>query len=195
MELVLSFFILLILILGVIFLKIKVYANNLDLELIKKDLKKADYDIKAGIYFFGFIKIIGFRIRNGFVEFLFVKKEIRELINSDLYLNNIKPLIDKMPKSKVVEKVCNSNIKLEDFKLNLNFGTDSVIITSILVGILSGIIASMMQAYLEKFNKEKYKWKILPNYKEELFITLRASLKLSYSPILNKIAKNERINL
>ena len=82
-------------------------------------------------------------------------------------------------------------LKLEDLNLNLKFGTDDVIITSILIAIISGIIATTLQEYIENFNKEKYKWKILPNFEEKLFLDLNASLKLSYSPILSKIIKDE----
>lgn len=191
MMLVLSFFIMLILILGIIFLKIRISASDVDLEVIRINLKKANYDIRVGIYFFGFIKILGIRIRNGFVEFLFFKKSINYLKNSNIYLNKIKPQIDKIPRQKMLENFNKINFKLDDFKLKLQFGTDSVIITSIMVGIISAIITSSMQAYIERFNNKKYKWKILPNYDERLFLNLNASLKLSYSPILSKIAKNE----
>ena len=191
MMLVLSFFIMLILILGIIFLKIRISASDVDLEVIRINLKKANYDIRVGIYFFGFIKILGIRIRNGFVEFLFFKKSINDLKNSNIYLNRIKPQMDKIPRQKMLENFNKINFKLDDFKLKLQFGTDSVIITSIMVGIISAIITSSMQAYIERFNNKKYKWKILPNYDERLFLNLNASLKLSYSPILSKIAKNE----
>ena len=194
MKLVLVFFILLNLILGIIFIKIKFFANDVDFQLVKKDLKKANYEIKVGIYFGGFIKIASLKIKNGFLEILFIKKEIKELLSSSIFTQNIKPMVEKIPKSQIVEKICSTNVKVENLKFDLKFGTDSVIITSILVGILSaiisGIIAESMQAYFEKFNKENYKWKILPNYEEKLFVNLNASLKVSYFPLLNKILKS-----
>ena len=87
----------------------------------------------------------------------------------------------------------NMKLKLEDLNLDLKFGTDSVIITSILIGILSGFVATAMQTCVEKYNKDKYKWQILPNFEENLFLELNASLKLSYSPILSMILKNNSI--
>ena len=191
MKLVLSFFIILILILGTIFIKIKIFATNVDLEVIRINFKKANYDIKIGLYFFGLIKILGIRINNGFIEFLFFKKNISDLLNSNMFLNNIKPKIDKIPKSKMLESFNKINFRLDDFKFNLQFGTDSVIITSILVGIISAIISSSLEMYIEKFSKEKYKWKILPDYNEKLFMKLKASMKLSYSPIISRIVRNE----
>lgn len=191
MKLVLSFFILLNLILGVVFFKIKIIANNLDLEFIKKNIKKAEYDIKIGLYFWGFIKIGSIKLSNGFVKFLFLKKSINELKNSNIYLKNIKTKIDKIPKRKMFEDFKKINFKLENLKFDLELGTDSVVVTSVLIGIISAIISSSMQVYIEKFNKEKYKWKILPNFEEKFFINLNASLELSYSPILSKIVKNE----
>lgn len=194
MKLVLAFFIIFNLILSIIFLKIKIYANNVDFQLTKMNLKKANYEIKIVICLGGILKIASFKIRNGFLEFLFVRKEIRELLSSNIFTQNIKPMIDKIPKSQIVEKFCSTNVKIENLKFDLKFGTDSVIITSILVGILSailsGIIAETMQAYFDKFNKENYKWKILPNYEENLFVNLSASLKVSYFPLLNKILKS-----
>ena len=194
MKLVLAFFIIFNLILSVIFLKIKIFANDVDFQLIKMNLKKANYEIKIVLYLGGFLKIASFKIRNGFLEFLFIKKEIKKLLSSDIFTQNIKPMIDKIPKSQMVEKFCSTNVKIENLRFDLKFGTDSVIITSILVGILSavlsGIIAETMQAYFEKFNKENYKWKILPNYEENLFVNLSASLKISYFPLLNKILKS-----
>ena len=52
MELVLSFFIILILILGIVFFKIKISANNLDVELIRTNVKKAEYKVIIRIVFF-----------------------------------------------------------------------------------------------------------------------------------------------
>lgn len=195
MKLVLAFFILLNLILGIIFLKIKIFANDVDLQFIRKDMKKVEYEIKFAIYLGGFIKIASFSIKNGFLKMLFFKKEIKELVNSGVFTENIKPMIEKIPRSQLVEKIFSTNVKIENLKFDLRFGTDSVIITSILVGILSailsGIIAEAMQAYFEKFNKENYKWEIFPNYEEKLFLKLKASLMVSYFPILNKIIKSE----
>ena len=195
MKLVLAFFILLNLILGVLFLKIKIFANDVDLQFIRKDVKKAEYEIKFAIYLGGFIKIASFSIKNGLLKMLFFKKEIKELINSSIFLENVRPMIEKIPRSQLVEKFFSTNIKIANLKFDLKFGTDSVIITSILVGILSailsGIIAETMQAYFEKFNKENYKWKISPNYEEKLFVKLKANLMVSYFPVLNKIIKSE----
>ena len=190
MKLVLSFFILLNLILGIILLKIKVTANSLDLEIIRKDLKKAKYDIKAELYFLGFIKIRSIKLKDGILEFLFFKKPINELKNSKFYLKIIKPKLDIVPKKQMIANFRKINFRLENLKLDLELGTDSVVATSVLIGVLSAIISSSMQSYIEKFNKKKYKWKILPNFEERLFINLNASLQLSYSPILSRIMKN-----
>lgn len=190
MGLVLSFFILLILILGIIFLKVKISAKSLNLELFRKDLKKAEYDIRVSLYFLGFIKIGSIKIRNGIVELFFIKKTIDDLKKSNLYVKNIKPKFAQMSNKKKLNDLKKINFRLEDLRLNLELGTDSVVITSMLVGIISAIISSSMQIYIEKFNKEKYKWRVLPNFEENLFINLNASLNLSYSPILNKIVKH-----
>ena len=197
MMLVLSFLFLfmflIILILGVVFLKIRVSAQNLDLEVIRTNVKKAEYRIIIGLYLWGFIKVGGFTISNGVIQFLFYKKTIKDLRNSSIYLNTIKPKLKTIPKTKMLSDFMNMKLKLEDLNLDLKFGTDSVIITSILIGILSGFVATAMQTCVEKYNKDKYKWQILPNFEENLFLELNASLKLSYSPILSMILKNNNI--
>lgn len=185
MKVVLSFFILLIFILGIVFLKVKISANNLDLEVIRTNIKRAEYKVVVGLYFLGFIKIGTIKICNGIISFWFFK------IGVDKILNIVKPKVKKIPRKKLINDFCKMKVKLEDLNLNIKFGTDDVIITSILIAIISGIIATTIQEYIEKFNKEKYKWKILPDFDERLFIKLNASLKLSYSPILSRIIKNE----
>lgn len=191
MKLVLSFFILLNLILGIIFLKIKISAKEVDLEVIRTNVKKAQYKIIIGLYFLGFIKIGCIQISNGVIKFLFFRIGIDKILKSNFYLHLLKPRFQKIPKRELINGFCKMKVKLEDLNFNLKFGTDDVIITSFVIAILSGIITTTMQAYIEKFNKEKYKWKILPNFEERLFINLNASLNLSYSPILSKILKNE----
>lgn len=185
MELVLSFFILLILILGIVFFKVRISANNLDLEVARTSIKKAEYKIIIGLYFLGFIKIGAIKISNGVIQFLFFKVGVNKI------LSIVKPRLESIPRRKLINDFCKMKVKLENLNLDLKFGTDDVIITSILIAILSGIIATTMQEYIEKFNKEKYKWKILPDFEERLFLDLNASLKLSYSPILSRILKNE----
>lgn len=190
MKLVLSFFILLILILGIIFLKVKITLEDVDFKLIRKNIQTAKYKLKISLYFLGFIKIASIKIIDGNVKIFFFQKRLEELKNTKLYLEIIKPRLEILSKEEVVKDLKNVNFKLENMKLNLEFGTDSVLITSVLVGILSAIITISMQIYIEKFKKENYYWKITPNFKETLFVNLNASLKLSYSPILSKIAKN-----
>ena len=189
MGLVLSFFIILILILGIIFLKVKITANSLDFELFRKDLRKSEYDIRIGLYFLGLIKILNIRIRNGVIEYIFVKLDINKIIKSKLYIDKIKPKFDNITKKKMMENLKKTRFKLENFKFNLKLGTDSIVVTSMLVGIISGIISYSMQTYIEKYNKENYYWRVLPNFEENLFVKLSASLKLSYSPFLSKIVK------
>lgn len=191
MKLVLSFFILLILILGTIFLKIRVFADNLELKIIKTDLQKTDYKVKVSLYFLGFIKIGSIKIEKGYVKFLFFRKKINDLKKSKIFITKIKPKINNMTKKQIIEEAQKINFRLDKLNFDLKFGTDSVLITSILIGVLSAIISSSMQIYIEKFNKKKYKWKIIPNFQEEIFIDLNASLRLSYLPIVSKIIKNE----
>lgn len=189
MGLVLSFFIILILILGIIFLEVKITVNSIDLELFRRDLKRAEYEIKIQLYFLGFIKLFSIKILNGVIEFLFFKININKVLKSKLYINKFKSKFDNMSKKKMLENFKKIRFKLENLNFDLKLGTDSIVLTSMLVGILSGIISSSMQAYIEKYNKEKYYWRILPNFEENLFVKLNASLKLSYSPLLSKIVK------
>ena len=190
MKLVLSFFIVLNLILGILFIKIKVSAKKIDIVFIRKNIKTANYDINIGVYFLGFIKICNISIKNGYVKFLFIKKSIDEINNSKVFLKNIKLKFIKTSPKKMLENFKKIRFKLENLNLDLEVGTESVLFTSVLIGLLSTIISSSMQSYIEKFNKEKYKWKILPNFEERVLLNLNASLNLSYSPVLNIILKN-----
>ena len=195
MKLVLSFFIILIIILilifGIIFSKLKIKTKKLRFKLFKKDLISSDYDFILLFYFWGILKLFEIEVSNGNLKLLFFDIPFEKILSSKYYLKKVKPKVKQMNKKEILENLKKINFKIEKIDLKLEIGTDSVFLTSILVGIMSAIISSSMQNYIDKFKKEKYRWNIKPNFNENFLINLDANLSLSYLPILNKIIKTE----
>lgn len=68
--------------------------------------------------------------------------------------------------------------KLEEFKLNLNLGTEDVLLTSFLIFIISIAISMFLGKNIKKYDEKRYKYIILPNYNN------KNSIKMLFSGIL-----------
>lgn len=162
MILVLFLFILIILLLFIFFTYIKVDLDDVFISNIPKF--HYDFKIKIGLYLFGKVKILGFKIDKE-------KLKTSKLINKmEAKMKKEKLGVSLNDSIKIIKK---AEIELEKFKLDIKLGTEDVIITSALVGFLSSIIGIILGRAIKHYEEEKYKYIILPHYTKKNIFEMR----------------------
>lgn len=114
-----------------------------------------DFRIKIGIYIFNKIKIFGFTInkeklkKNKLIG-KFEKRMKKEQI--DISFSEIMNIIKKM------------HINLDKFNTEIKLGTEDVILTSVIVGIVASSIGIILGRLIKHYEEGKYGYEILPYY-------------------------------
>ena len=159
MILVLFLSILLVLIILLFLAYIKVEFNDVYVSNIPE--YHYDFKIKVGIYLFGKIKILGFKIDKEKLKTSKLINKMETKIKKEKFGVSLKDSV------KIIKK---AEFNLEKFRLNTKIGTEDVIITSALVGFISSIIGILLGRAIKYYDNEKYKYIILPYYaKKNIF--------------------------
>lgn len=153
-----------IFILGVIFSLIIINIEDIEIKFINNKIFLDRIKISVNIKIFKCLEIIKIKFYKEYLKIFglkfYYKKILKYENNEELYRNIFK--IFKENENKIKNKKITP--ELDFFKFDLNFGTENVIITSMLTVTLSGIITIIFRKFIKKFNKEKYYFKIMPNY-------------------------------
>jgi hypothetical protein len=201
--LVLSFFIIFLLILGlgIYFGKLKVNIKNLEFEMNGKVKSKNTYKINVGIYLFGTLKMFGISFEENALRILGKKINYREIKQTKVYKDMIKKDVSEFDRKLLTDNIKTLNMKFEKINLNAKLGTDSTLITSFLTFAVSTGVSFVIQKSINKYNPNKHKFIITPMYENRnsinIFLELIASFKLKnvikviYE--LNKLSKTEHI--
>ena len=132
----------------------KVYISN---------IPKFKYDIEIHIDFclFNKIRIFRFTINK---EKIKKKKMFKKLEEK---LSNEKINISLCESKKILKKV---KINLETFHAKIKIGTEEIILTSFIVGILSSFIGIILGKVIKRYKPDKYEYVIIPYYdKKNIF--------------------------
>ena len=127
-----------IIILGLIYSKIIINIENLEINAINTQINVDTMLISIEIKLYKVLKVLKVKFYRYYFQIFGIKK-------NNIQIKNIKP-------------------ELEYFKFNLNFGTENAIITSVITATLSGIIVIILNKFVNNFNREDYSFKITPNY-------------------------------
>lgn len=173
-------FICLTIILILIFSKIRIQIENFRFSSVNKRHINKDYKAIIKVYILKKIPILKINITKTKLERLKIKEKIRK-INFKLIEEN--PKLDK----KVWEamKEVHTNIKKLDLKIEL--GTENASLTSIIVGILSTIIAITIRNKMK--NQEKQKFIVKPIYNNQNLINIEFTVifEIKMTHIINII--------
>lgn len=173
-------FICLTIILILIFSKIRIQIENFRFSSVNKKHINKDYKAIIKVYILEKIPILKINITKTKLERLKIKEKIRK-INFKLIEEN--PKLDK----KVWEamKEVHTNIKKLDLKIEL--GTENASLTSIIVGILSTIIAITIRDKMK--NQEKQKFIVKPIYNNQNLINIEFTVifEIKMTHIINII--------
>lgn len=156
-----------ILAIGVLFSKIEIGIENL--ELIKRDESFQIEDFRGflNIYLFKNMNLIKIKILKSHVKILGIKISYKKIFKlykyktiEDAIIRNIKTI------KEYIKNIYDKNLKLEINKLDLNIdiGTEDSFFTAIIVAVFSSVIPIITRKYIEEYNYQKYKYTINPNY-------------------------------
>lgn len=146
------FFIITILILMLIFFSyIKVDLDDIYISNIPKF--NYSFRIKFGIYLFNKIKILGFTVND---------KELKK----SRWINKIKLKMKNEPMdisvNEIIKLIKKAKINLDMFNTKIKIGTEDVILTSAIVGIVASSIGIVLGKLIKHYEDDKYMYEILP---------------------------------
>lgn len=144
-------------------------------------------EISVGIYILNKIRIYKKHINKEDIDNIKNKKNIDKIKKKFLNGNNIK---DKKQSVKFDLKLLKQlNIKLHNIDLELELGTEDVILTCVLICIIAIAISMVLAKTIEKYDEKEYKYKILPIYnnKNSLKIALKGIISIKLVNIISII--------
>ncbi len=174
----LSIFILFLL---VVFSSIQIKIDNLN-GYIDSNKKEIDFKIFLIFKLLGFIKLFKIKIKKNSIK------------NKNLF--NIKKLIKTNTRKKDISNKIKSikrlDINVEKINLNLDIGIEDAAITAISIGILSSIISTLFERYLNITTYKK--WRIQPIYGEEniLKFDINCIINLKLLHIIYTVLKKDK---
>ena len=133
---------------------IKIDCSNLYVSNIPEF--QYDFTIKIGLYLFNKIKIFGVTINKE----KFKNRKIFKMLKQQLRNNKL----DISLKSEDMDIFKKSHINLEQVNAKIQIGTEDVILTSAIVGILASAIGIVLGQVIKKYEEGKYRYVILPYY-------------------------------
>lgn len=172
-------FLVVFIILGLIFSKIKIVINRVELDnTICEQGYLRQLDGKLKVYLYGIVKVLSISLNKERIQ----KVSKSKLFNKDK-LKRIEGKIIKNVSMKEIKEIKNVKLNLEKLDMNLNLGTNDVIITSFLIFIISNIVTFVVVKNINKNNKKQYHYIINPCYQNKNVFILDVSCVISIKAV------------
>lgn len=165
MFFLLLFLILITLLILVIFSKIEINVRNIRFTSYKVQERhlQEDYNIEVKLYVLKFLRLLKINITKEKLEKLKLENKIKKL-EKKLILKDVKFDVN------VFDVLKNLKIIFEELNLKVEIGTENSALTSIIFGIVSGIIPIILRNQIK--NIEKQKIDIKPVYLNENLLNI-----------------------
>lgn len=148
-----------ILMLILIFSKLKVEIENLKLSTHAPRLINKDYKATVKLFILGIIPIIKIKITKERLEKLKFKEKIQRLESKVIENENE---FDKKTFRKIILVSKKINIDVERINLNIEIGTENAGVTALVVSSLSALISIYLSKKIKKINSQKFE--VVPKY-------------------------------
>lgn len=183
---VLVFFILILFfIVGVFFSKVSIDICNLKLD---NNLEKinAKFLIKLKLNLYGFIPFIVIKLNESGINLFGIKISYSKIFSSELIGKIFKREVNKVKTNFKISSIKVLKPDLENISLKLRLGTESFLLTTILVFLASTALSFSLKNTIKKFDKEKYKYIIKPDFEEKnkLFLEMKGIFKIRTTNII-----------
>lgn len=157
-------------------------------------INKLEYDYIAyfELYFLNKIKIFSVKIDKDKIKRLDLKQKVQ---NMDLK-NIQKDLLTKQEIKEIIKKL---KIEISELNLQLEIGTEDVIVTSGIIAVLSSLIGIILARVIKQYDKTKYKYEIHPVYQNKNLIKLNLNCIIKVKMvhiiyIIYVLVKKRRVN-
>lgn len=142
--------VLLTLLLLIAFSRIKINIKNIKFTSYKVEERhlQEDYDVEVKLYVLKFLRILKINITKEKLEKLKLENKIKKL-EKKLILKDVKFDVN------VFDVLKNLKIIFEELNLKVEIGTENSALTSIIFGIISGIIPIMLRNQIKNIEKQK----------------------------------------
>lgn len=149
-------------ILGLIYSKIIINIENLEINSINNQINVDTMSISIEIKLYKFLKVLKLKFYRHYFQVYGIKIYYKKALKYGNKTELSQKVYRFIKKSNI--QIKNVKLQLEYFKFNLNFGTENAIITSVITATLSGIIVFILNKFVSNFNNNDYSFKITPNY-------------------------------
>lgn len=172
--------ILLIILLVLLFSKIRFQIQNFEYSSVNKNHINPSYKGELKWYIFGKVPIFKIKLNNKTIKKFRLKEKF---IDIDLKIWKERKKIDK-EFFKIIKKL---KFYIEKLNLKIDIGTENAALTSIIVPIISGIIAVFLRNKI-KTNKEQF-FIVQPIYKNQNYLNIEFSgiFEIKINHIINII--------
>lgn len=183
---VLVFFILILFfIVGVFFSKVSIDICNLKLD---NNLEKinAKFLIKLKLNLYGFIPFIVIKLNESGINLFGIKISYSKIFSSEFIGKIFKREVNKVKTNFKISSIKVLKPDLEKISLKLRLGTESFLLTTILVFLASTALSFSLKNTIKKFDKDKYKYIIKPDFEEKnkLFLEMKGIFKIRTTNII-----------
>lgn len=146
-----------ILIITLLLSVLSIRIERMNISNYSKEKLLKDYEFHIELKLLNKIKILDIIINKAFIE----KMQLKDKFNNI----NLSQLRKDIPNKKEIKNIIKKlNIDISQLNLNIDIGTEDVIITSAIVAMLSAIIGIVLAQVIKKYDKEKYSYTIIPLY-------------------------------
>ena len=189
--------ILFMLLIATIFSKIKIDINNVKIIGLGKTYE-FEYNITGTFYLLGILKIFRIKIKSDDTNSIFKTKNIKEKITKISEFKGGSLKTQKVIGKSVIKRLWHDT-KIEAFNLKIDIDTESPILTSYVVGIISTIVPNVIRNKIQSFNRQTCTFEILPIYRNQnnLYLEFNSIISIKLVHIINMLKmiggiKNER---
>ena len=197
MILVLSFFVFIMIffIVGLFFGKIKLNIKNVHFKMTQNQVYEKDYCINFGIYLFGKIKVFSLNFKDNKIKVMGKRIKSVDMLKEKIYEQMVKSNFEKFDRKVISANIKDVNLKFEKFNLNLSLGTDSTLITSFFIFVISTLVSIIVKKGVSKYNPKKHSFIITPKYENYILLNvdLNSIISVKISDIINVILKINKI--
>lgn len=175
-----------LLLLALIIYKSTIRLNVIELSVTNKKINKLKIEIS--ILFLNKLKWFKVEINKEKVE-KFKETKISKWFNRIIEKNKVQNF--KNIKKVIMERKQKLYINIEEINAKLKISTTNVILTSMIFVVLNIIISIFLATNIQKYNKDKHKYEIIPNYQNNNFyeLNLNCIISVKIAHIINMIKR------
>lgn len=175
-----------LLLLALIIYKSTIRLNVIELSVTNKKINKLKIEIS--ILFLNKLKWLKIEINKEKIKKL-KETKINNWFNKIIEKNKIQNF--KKIRKIIMERKQKLYINIEEINTKLKISTTNVILTSMIFVVLNIIISIFLATNIRKYNKDKHKYEIIPNYQNNNFyeLNLNCIISVKIAHIINMIKR------